>query len=65
MAGKNARTVIYVVHEREGPSLISGFLTEEDANNYFNHAVAEGSLSEQWYKVSPMPLEDMGKQLFS
>lgn len=61
MAGKNANTVIHVVHESEGPHLVRGFINEVDANNYFNHEVAAGRLDERWYKVSPMPLEDMGK----
>lgn len=58
----NRRQQIWVIQEREGPHIVIAFTDEADANNYFNHACAKQELSAQWYKVSPVILEDMTKQ---
>lgn len=55
----NPTQTIHVVHEREGGSLKRGFTQEADARNWFHHECREGSLQEQWYKVSPLIVEDM------
>ena len=49
---------IYVVHETEGGHVVRAFTQEEDAKNYFNWEVANKNLSEQWYKISKVILED-------
>lgn len=58
----NKTTQIWVIQECEGPHIVRAFVDEQDARNYFNHACAKQELSSQWYKVSPVTLEDMSKQ---
>jgi hypothetical protein len=58
---KNHVVIIWVIHEIEGGSLVRGFTQEEDANNFFRHQCIAGELEERYYKVSPLPLEDMSK----
>lgn len=55
----NPTQTIHVVHEIEGGSLKRGFTDEADARNWFNFEVADGKLSEQWFKISPLVVEDM------
>jgi len=55
----NPTATIWVVHERQGGDIKRGFTVEADARNWFHHEVAEGRLSEQWYTVSPVTLENM------
>lgn len=57
----NKKTIIYVVQEAEGPHLVKAFLNEIDANNYFHHEVAAGTLCERYYKVGTVTLEDFDK----
>jgi hypothetical protein len=59
----NKTTTIHVIHEIEGGSLVRAFTAEEDAKNYFVHECAAGNLEERYYKISPLPLEDMGKSM--
>lgn len=49
---------IFIVHETEGGHIVRAFTKEEDARNYLNWEVANGKLSEQWYKISKIILED-------
>lgn len=59
----NKKFTVWVVHEREGPSILQGFTTEEDANNWFNWEVANGnSHLDQYYAVKSIEIEDCSKQ---
>lgn len=58
----NHKTTVWLVQEREGPSVIQGFTTEEDANSFFNWEVAQGRLEERYYTVRPITVEDCSRR---
>lgn len=57
----NHKSTAWVVHEREGPHIVRGFTTEEDAKSFLAWEESQGRLLPNYYSVKPVIVEDCSR----